>query len=97
MDFDSEAIGRVCRLLGVRSLSVFGSATTTAFDPETSDVDFFVEFVDDASGLFDAYFELKEELEVIVGRPVDLVMSKSLENPYFAAAFERTRQELYSA
>lgn len=87
----------LCRRLGVRRLAVFGSAATSNFDPETSDVDFLVEFDDSVPSAFDAYFGLKEELEILLGRPVDLVMPKSLENPHFAAAVERTRRELYAA
>jgi uncharacterized protein len=97
LDLDEETIAALCRRFGVRRLSVFGSAATEAFDPERSDVDFLVEFDPDADGLFDAYFGLKEELERLVGRPVDLVMPKSLENPYFAASVERSRRDVYAA
>jgi uncharacterized protein len=97
LDLDEETIAALCRRFGVRRLSVFGSAATEAFDPERSDVDFLVEFDPDADGLFDAYFGLKEELERLVGKPVDLVMPKSLENPYFAASVERTRRDVYAA
>jgi predicted nucleotidyltransferase len=78
-------------------LAVFGSAATEAFDPDRSDADFLVEFEPGTSNRFDAYFGLKEELERLVGRPVDLVMPKALENPHFAASVERSRRELYAA
>jgi predicted nucleotidyltransferase len=97
LELDGEGIAAVCRRYQVRRLSVFGSVTTEAFDPDTSDVDFLVEFEADADDLFDSYFGLKEELEQLLGLPVDLVMSKSLENPYFAASVELTRRDLYAA
>lgn len=97
LDLDEAAIATLCHQFHVRSLSVFGSAVTAAFDPETSDVDFLVEFDDNAADLFGAYFGLKEELESLLGRPVDLVTPKSLENPYFAESVERTRRDLYAA
>jgi predicted nucleotidyltransferase len=96
LELDEDTIAALCRRFGVRRLSVFGSAVTGSFDPERSDVDFLVEFDPDAEGLFDSYFGLKEELEQLVGRPVDLVMAKSLENPYFAATVKRSRRDLYA-
>jgi hypothetical protein len=96
-DLDAETIADVCRRFHVCRLSVFGSATTEKFDPATSDVDFLVEFDDGVDDLFGSYFGLKEELERLLGRQVDLVMPKSLENPYFAASVERTRRDLYAA
>lgn len=92
-----EAIGAACRRFGVSRLSVFGSAATDD-TPEGSDVDLLVDF-DPASTLsrFEAFFGLKEELESILRRPVDLVSSSALANPYFAASVERVRHELYAA
>jgi predicted nucleotidyltransferase len=94
---DREAIGELCRRYGVRSLVLFGSALTNHFDQSRSDVDFLVEFAHDLPNKFDAYFGLKESLEELLGRPVDLVMSKALENPYFAASALRHTEELYAA
>ena len=96
--FDTEdAIAAICRRFGVRRLSVFGSAVTETFDPARSDVDFLVDFHDNVERRFDAYFGLKEELERLLGRPTDLLMPKSLDNPYFAAAVERNRRNVYAA
>lgn len=97
LPFDEDAVAALCQRFHVRRLSIFGSAITAGFDPETSDVDFLVEFDDDVADRFDAYFGLKEELESLLGRPVDLVTPKSLENPYFAESVERSRRELYAA
>lgn len=92
-----EAITEICRRHGVRSLSVFGSATTDDFDPAHSDVDLLVEFESPDTDLFDAYFGLQEQLSELLGRPVDLVMPSALRNPYFASAVDETRRELYAA
>jgi len=96
-ELDEDAVSELCRTFRVRRLSVFGSAATPAFDAATSDVDFIVEFDDDVGSAFDAYFGLKEALERLVGRPVDLVMPKALENPFFAQSVERSRRDLYAA
>jgi uncharacterized protein len=87
----------LCRRYGVRRLELFGSATTGAFDPQSSDLDLLVEFNDDLTHLFDRYFGLKESLEALYGRSVDLVTVGALKNPYFIAAVEKTRQLVYAA
>jgi predicted nucleotidyltransferase len=94
---DREAIGELCRRYGARSLVVFGSAVTEHFDDSRSDVDFLVEFADNLPSRFDAYFGLKDGLEALLGRPVDLVMSGALENPYFAESALRHSEQLYAA
>lgn len=74
-------IERVCRTMPVKRLGLFGSALTKEFGPD-SDVDVLVVF--DTAGnidLFDAYFELKERLEDLFGRGVDLTVDKQFKNP----------------
>lgn len=91
-------IESLCRELGVRRLDVFGSATGDGFDEVSSDVDVLVEF--DAGPGFDyfgAYFGLKEGLEAILGRPVDVVTASSVRNPYFRDRLMRTKERLYAA
>ena len=94
---DRDAISDACRQYGVKRLVVFGSAVTDRFDEMHSDVDFLVEFRDDVVNRFNAYFGLKESLEALLGRPVDLVAPVALENPYFAASVAESGQELYAA
>jgi len=93
-----DAIVDLCRRYGVVRLDVFGSAATGGFDPARSDVDFLVVF-DPASPMsrFEAHFGLKEDLEALLGYPVDLVAPSALANPYFARSIEQTRHELYAA
>jgi predicted nucleotidyltransferase len=87
----------LCRRFGVARLELFGSATTDAFDPERSDLDFLVDFDANPADLFKRYFGLKESLEVLYGREVDLVMTGALANPYFIEAVNQTRQLVYAA
>lgn len=70
---------------------------TDRFDPQTSDVDFLVTFQQGRENLFHDYFDLKFELERIVGRDVDLVMERSVKNPFFRASAIATAQDLYAA
>lgn len=93
-----DEIRALCATLGVRRLDVFGSATTAAFDESHSDVDLVVEFADPTSpGYVDGYFTLKERLEALFGRPVDLVTRSSIQNPYIRRQVEDTAEALYAA
>lgn len=88
----------VCSRYDVRRLEVFGSAARHDFDPLTSDLDFLVEFEDSPTGRsFDTYFALKDELESIFKRNVDLVEPGAVRNPYVRAEIDRDRQLVYAA
>jgi uncharacterized protein len=95
--FDREAIASACRAHGVSRLTIFGSATSDRFDSERSDVDFLVEFAPGSEDAFAAYFGLKEDLESLLGRKVDLVMANAVRNPHFAASASTGAEEVYAA
>ena len=91
-------IEALCRTLDVRRLDLFGSAAEGTFDPETSDVDVLAEFIGgDGFDYLGTHFALKEGLEQILGRPVDVVSATSIRNPYFRERVMRTRELLYAA
>ena len=93
------AIEAVCRQFGVRRLEVFGSAARGSdFDAERSDVDFLVEFApgSEAETSLSAYLALREQLSDILQRPVDLVTSESVENPFVRAEIERSREPVHA-
>lgn len=90
-------IPALCRRYGVRRLEVFGSATTDAFDPRASDLDFLVDFDSNLSDLFTRYFGMKESLEALYGREVDLVMVGAMRNKHFIDSVNNTRQLVYAA
>jgi predicted nucleotidyltransferase len=93
-----HVIAELCRRYRVRRLELFGSAAGDSFDSHRSDADFLVEFEPLADGEYaDAYFGLRESLESLLSRPVDLVMNKAIRNPYFLEAIEPTRMLLYAA
>jgi uncharacterized protein len=90
------AIESLCRRFGVSRLELFGSAATDEFEEDRSDFDFLVEFdLGGEANALDAYFGLKEGLEVLLGRPVDLVMPSAVKNPYLRAAIDRQRLPVY--
>ena len=94
-----EELAELCRRYDVVRLEIFGSAARgTDFDPQTSDADFLVEFNPD-SGLasFDQFFDLAEALRDTLGRPVDLVESGAIDNPYLRATIDRSRELVYAS
>ena len=98
IDAHRAALEELCRRYRVRSLFLFGSAARDDFDSARSDVDLLVEFEALAPGGYvDAYFGLRESLEDLFGRDVDLVALSAVRNPYMKADIERTRTLLYAA
>ncbi|GEM_PF-344686 len=90
-----EALEAICRRFGVRRLEVFGSALEGAWG-DTSDVDFLVEFdVPEIAGYADRFFGLKEALEQLLGRGVDLVVASAITNPFFRRAVEERKVLVY--
>jgi predicted nucleotidyltransferase len=89
----------LCREYGVERLEVFGSATSGRFNPETSDLDFLVEYKDD----FDLgpwmrdLFRFQEALEELFGRSVDLVFASGIRNPFLRRSIDESRMLLYAA
>jgi predicted nucleotidyltransferase len=91
-----DAIRALCRRYRVARLALFGSAATDAYRDASSDLDFLVAFADPALGSYaDRYLAFAEALEMLFGRPVDLVTERSVRNPYFRRELEATRQVIY--
>jgi predicted nucleotidyltransferase len=93
---DRDAVAELCRKYGVKRLAVFGSAVRHDFDPLHSDVDLVVEYLPGVTSV-ESYFGLKEELEAVFDRPVDLITAKALRNPFLIRIIERDQRELYAA
>jgi predicted nucleotidyltransferase len=88
----------LCRMHSVKRLELFGSAASADFRPETSDIDFIVEFLPiERGGLNDVYFDLLEDLERLFGRKVDLVEASAIHNRFFRASVEATKVPIYAA
>jgi uncharacterized protein len=94
-----DEIAALCRQRRVSSLWVFGSATTDAFDPETSDLDFLVDLGDYSSDYASRFFGLRRDLETVTGHSVDLLSIGGFtdERDGFLERMESTRVKLYDA
>ena len=92
-----QEIAALCRLYGVRRLDVFGSVLREDFDATSSDVDLVVDFKPAATGQqLNQYFGLKEALEHLFARPVDLLELEAMENTRFKRLIERTKVSVYA-
>jgi uncharacterized protein len=93
---DRNRLTELCRRYGVARLEVIGSFARGDAGPE-SDLDILVTFEPNAQiGL--EFIALKEELEALVGRPVDLLTRTSVEgspNKYFRRYALRRTEPLY--
>lgn len=89
----------ICKRFGVRRLELFGSAARgTDFDPQTSDLDFLVEFgMAPHLGPLEQYFDLAQALSALFGRPVDLIEAGAVRNPYIASGIASAKALVYAA
>jgi predicted nucleotidyltransferase len=96
-----DAITALCRRFGVTRLEVFGSAARGGdFDPKRSDIDLLVEFTPQARFDFAGFADLKDALEALLGRRVDLVDRPAIEhsrNPLRRQSVLRDAQTLFAA
>jgi hypothetical protein len=91
-----EILAELCRRWRIVEFSLFGSVLRDDFRPD-SDVDVLVSFAPDAPwSLFDLV-TLREELESLFGRAVDVVEEKGLRNPFRRRAILAGRKVLYVA
>jgi uncharacterized protein len=99
LDGKAAAIATVARRYGVRRLEVVSSAARGEdFDPARSDVDFLVTFETDASlAPLEQFFGLRDALAELLGRPVDLIETGAVTNPYVRREFDATRELVFAA
>jgi hypothetical protein len=91
------AIRILCARHDVESLHAFGSIIRDDFRPD-SDIDLIVDFKPRPNGnAFRRYFDLKEQLEELLGQPVDLITARSLTNPFFKQEVDQTKHPVYAA
>ncbi len=91
-------ISSLCAKRNVRRLALFGSAVSEGFDPDSSDIDFIVEFEPMEPVVYaESYFGLLEDLERLFGTGIDLVEYGPIKNPYFKKEVDETRIVIYEA
>ena len=91
-----ESLRQLCTAAGIRRLAAFGSVVRPDFRAD-SDVDLLVEFADvESPGYADRFMHFAEEAEKILGRPVDLLTTASLRNPYLRRRVEQEAVDIHA-
>ena len=97
IEINLQKILDLCRKYKVKTLSVFGSILTDRFN-DKSDVDMLVDFEPSDPDTFDYvsnYFGLRDSLEAILKRKVDLIEYGSNLNPLFKEIIDQKKKIIY--
>ncbi len=98
IEVDQEKLADFCRRHRIETLAFFGSVLRDDFRPD-SDVDVLVDAAPDASWKISDLLDMEEELEALLGRPVDLVERQAVrESPNYIRRNEvlRTAEVVYA-
>jgi len=96
VDIPHDRIIAFCQHWEVRELALFGSVLNERFSSD-SDIDILISFSDQAQWSLYEMMDMREELEKILGRKVDLVEKEALKNPFRRQAILSERQVIYAA
>lgn len=90
-------IRAVCKDHGIRTLWLFGSATTQEWNPDSSDIDFLVDLGEYSSDYAHRFFSLRRALSELLQTKVDLVSAGGLgdDDDWFRKEVEATRVTIY--
>lgn len=78
IEVPKQQITEFCEKWRINHLALFGSVLREDFRPD-SDVDLLVTFAPQADWKFEQLLEMKGELESLIGRPVDLVEKRVID------------------
>ena len=85
----------LCDSHKVKELYLFGSVLTDKFN-DYSDIDMLIQVQHiELLEYFDNYMDLKEKLEIVLERSVDLVENQAIRNPIFRQALDREKRLFY--
>lgn len=88
-------IKKLCDEYRVKNFSVFGSVLTNDFKAN-SDIDFIVDFNEnDPIKYTDLYFQLKDSLEKILKRQIDLIEERGIKNTFFKKEIDESKVLIY--
>jgi predicted nucleotidyltransferase len=90
----NDAIRQLCDRWKIERLSLFGSVLRDDFGPQ-SDVDILVSFQADSEWSLWDWIEMKEEMQTLFGRDVDVFEESGLTNPFRRRRILETREVIY--
>jgi len=96
LDYYNSSLKNLCLQNKVKSLYVFGSVLTDRFN-EDSDIDLVVDIdSNDPFEYADNYFNLKFALQDLLKRPIDLLESKAIKNPFIRNNIDSSKFLIYA-
>jgi predicted nucleotidyltransferase len=99
LGIEADRIADFCRRWKIDRLAVFGSALREELRPD-SDIDLLVTFSSDADWTMFDHFTMEEELSRILGREVDLINVRAIEenpNPITRHEILDSARQIYAA
>jgi predicted nucleotidyltransferase len=96
LDVDSAQLAALCRRWGITDVALFGSYARGDFRPD-SDVDLMVVFAPGRKPSLWGFVALRDEFCSVFARPVDVVISGTIRNPFRLKSIERDITPLYAA
>ncbi|MBY0244890.1 MAG: nucleotidyltransferase domain-containing protein [Sphingobacteriaceae bacterium] len=90
-----ENIHKLCLLYNVEKMYAFGSVLNSNFNNK-SDIDLLVKFKNiELEMYFENYINLKENLEKLFKRDVDLLEEQTLKNPILIQSINKSKELIY--
>lgn len=90
-----KAVIALCEEHNVKQLYAFGSVLTHRFNVK-SDIDFLVQFGEvEPAFYFDNFMSLKESLEILLKRSIDLIENQAIKNPVLRKVIDREKVLIY--
>jgi predicted nucleotidyltransferase len=79
IDLPDDQLMEFCKRWHIAELALFGSVLRDDFRPD-SDIDMLISFASEATPGLLGLVQMKDELEELLGRNIDLVTKKAIEN-----------------
>ena len=92
---DENKIADIALKFQIQELYLFGSVLRDDFNAQ-SDIDILLVFKENVSYSFFELYDLKEKLEALFSRKIDLVEKKGLKNPYRRKEILSTARKIYA-
>ncbi len=90
-----ETLKNLCSHHQVDKMYVFGSVLNPEFNKD-SDIDILVKFKPiKLEGYFSNYISLKNQIEELLGRKIDLVEEQTLRNPVLIRSINKSKELIY--
>jgi predicted nucleotidyltransferase len=96
LDVEKARLAALCRRWGIAEVGLFGSYARGDFRPD-SDVDLMVVFAPGRKPSLWSFINMRDEFSSAFGRPVDIVISGTIRNPFRRKSIEQDITPLYAA